>query len=438
MFYSFMELTDVTLMNEQGSLKMRSWGRLLILFMVAALMLAACQGTEPADTPVATESEPVDEAQEPTDSPPATEEEPSAASPVTIGLVTDLSGRFITFGKDIEAATNLAVAAVNEAGGINGSPLQVEIVDTGGEPEQAVVALRELADSGVFAISGPLSSGEAEVAFAQVAQLQVPVVTGTANKEGITELGGGWAFRNTATNTALYTVAMPAWSAAYGVETAVLVYDEAEPVSAAAAQFAVPGVAANVGLQIVNQDAPITFARGQTDFATTVQRIMETEADGLIIISAPAEAGLIARELIRQGETRPVLGHPAQNSNSFFEQAGAELNDWVLPSIFDPGSTDEDTVAYMAAMAAADLEPPTVPEAANYYDIILMLAQVMNEAGINGDTPAAEARTAIQAGLLALTDFNGVAGDISFSGSVDAAKTVYVSVVKNGQVEPLQ
>lgn len=402
-------------------------------------MLVACGGggEEPAATAVATESQESADTPE-GETPPAEPTTEEDGSPVTIGLVTDLSGRFITFGKDIEAATNLAVAAVNEAGGINGSPLQVEIVDTGGEPEQAVVALRDLADMGVFAISGPLSSGEAEVVFAQVAQLQVPIITGTANKEGITELGESWAFRNTATNTALYLVAMPAWAEAYGVETAVLVYDEVEPVSAAAAQFAIPGVAANVGLDIVNKDEPITFARGQTDFATTVQRIKESEADGLIIVSAPAEAGLIARELIRQGETRPVLGHPAQNSNSFFEQAGEELNDWVLPSIFNPGSTDEDTVAYMEAMAAADPEPPTVPEAANYYDIILMLAQVMNEAGINGDTPPEEARAAIQEGLLALTNFNGVAGEISFGGNVDAEKTVYVNVVKNGQVEPLR
>jgi ABC-type branched-subunit amino acid transport system substrate-binding protein len=421
-------------------LEMNWFKRSLVLLLLVSCVLAACTGGQQADTPAPTQAPdtPLAAEEQPTDSPPAAEELQSSDTPVTIGLVTDLSGRFITFGKDIEVATNLAVEAVNAAGGVNGSPLQVEIVDTGGEPEQAVIALRELGDMGVFAISGPLSSGEAEVVFAQVGQLQIPIITGTANKEGITELGEGWAFRNTATNTALYTVAMPAWASAYDVETAVLVYDEAEPVSAAAAQFSIPGVAASTGLEIVNIDEAITFARGQTDFATTVQRIMETEADGLIIISAPAEAGLIARELLRQGETRPVLGHPAQNSNSFFEQAGDELNDWVLPSIFNPGSTDADAVAYMEAMAAADPEPPTVPEAANYYDAVLLLAQVMNEAGINGDSSPDEARAAIQAGLLALTTFDGVAGEISFNGSADATKTVYVNVVKNGQVEPLQ
>lgn len=386
---------------------MRNVQKFFVLFIVLLLTLVAC-------SPAAGET------------------------PVVIGLVTDLSGRFVSFGKDIEVATNLAVEAVNEAGGINGSMLEVNIVDTGGEPDQAVVGLRELVDSGVFAISGPLSSGEAEVVFAQAAQLQIPIVTGTANKEGITQLGEGWAFRNTATNTTLYTVAMPAWADEYGIETAVLIFDEAEPVSAAAAKFSIPGVAPNVGIQIVNADTPITFARGQTDFATTVQRIMDTEADGLIIMSAPAEAGLIARELARQGETRPVIGHPAQNSNTFFEQGGEGINNWVLPSIFDPGSGDADSLAYMEAMAAADPEPPTVPEAANYYDTILLLAQVMRDAGIDSTTDPAEARTAIQEGLLALTDFDGVAGQITFGGNADADKTVYVNVVRNGVVEPLR
>jgi branched-chain amino acid transport system substrate-binding protein len=358
-------------------------------------------------------------------------------SPVVIGLITDLSGRFVSFGKDIELATNLAVDAVNEAGGINGSMLEVKIIDTGGEPDQAVVGLRELVDDGAFAISGPLSSGEAEVLFAQAAQLQIPLITGTANKEGITQLGEGWAFRNTATNTDLYLEAMPVWGGEYGVETAVLIFDEAEPVSAAAAQFSIPGVAPNVGIEIVNADSPITFTRGQTDFSTTVQRIMEIEADGLIIMSAPGEAGLIARELARQGETRPVIGHPAQNSNTFFEQGGEGINNWVLPSIFDPGSGEADTLAYIEAMTA-DPEPPTVPEAANYYDTILLLAQVMEEAGIDGNTDPTEARAAVQQGLLALENYDGVAGNITFGGNTDAAKTVYVNVVLSGEIQPLR
>lgn len=408
--------------------------RLMSYFLMLILLaLVACGGQQP--TPAATTA--ADE--EPAATIASEQSETTAdAPPIQIGLITDLTGPFITFGKDIEVATNYAVEQVNANGGINGSMLEVVLFDSGGQPEQAVVGLRELVNQGVFAISGPLSSGEAEVAFAQVAQLEIPTITGTANKEGITELGGGWAFRNTATNTALYTEAMPVWAEAYGIETAVLIYDEAEPVTSAAALFAIPAVAQQVGIEIVNADAPITFARGQTDFSTTVQRIMETEADGLIIMSVPTEAGLIARELVRQGETRPVIGHPAQYSNTFFTSGGSDINEWVLPIIFNPASTDADTAAYVATMNERDQEPPTVPEASNYYDNIMMLAQVMRDAGIDGNTAAAEARALIRDGLLALSDYDGVAGQTTFGGSGDADKSVYVTVIRAGAVELLR
>lgn len=405
--------------------------RAAILMTVLAMILAACGGggggadetALPADDQTATSGE--------------TEDGQATGEPIPIGLVTDLSGRFVTFGRDIELATQLAVEKVNDEGGVNGSPLELTVEDTGGEPEAAVSATRNLADEGAFAISGPLSSGEAEVVFAQLPQLQIPLITGTANKEGIADLGEGWALRNTATNTALYQEAMPAWAEEFDVQTAVLVFDESEPVSAAAAQTAVPAVAQEVGVEIVNADSPITFTRGQTDFATLIQRISEREADGLIIMSAPEEAGLIARELARQDETRPVLGHPAQGTPAFFERGGDQINNWVLPLIFNRADPDEQTQQYLDTINERDEEPPAVAEAGNYYDNILMLAQVMRDAGIDGSSSADEARQAIKDGLLALEGFEGVTGTTSFAGSPDAEKTVWVHVVNNGQLELL-
>jgi branched-chain amino acid transport system substrate-binding protein len=416
---------------------------ILLLGVVLALVGTACgdaddTGTTTADTTATTVSGDTTTATTAPTAATTTAAPEEEKPPIVVGLITDVSGRFVSFGKDIEAATNLSVDKVNADGGINGSMLQVTLIDTGGEPDQAVLAYRQLADDGAFAVSGPLSSGEGEVLFAQAPTVALPVITGTANKEGITDLGQGWAFRNTATNTALFTEAMPQWATAYGVETAVLVFDEEEPVTAAAAMFAIPGVAEAVGINIVNADAPITFTRGQTDFSTTVQRIADTEADGLIIMSAPAEAGLIARELARQGETRPVLGHPAQGGSTFFEQGGDEINDWVLPSIFNPASDNPLTQEYLTGIAELDAEPPTVPEAANYYDNILMLAEVFRAAGIDGNSTPDDARAAVQEGLLALCGFQGVAGEICFLPNGDADKTVYVNVVIGGELQPLE
>jgi ABC-type branched-subunit amino acid transport system substrate-binding protein len=155
-------------------------------------------------------------------------------------------------------------------------------------------------------------------------------------------------------------------------------------------------------------------------------------------MSTYVEAGLLVRELVRQGEGRPVLGHPSHYSSGFLVQGGEQINNWVIPTIFDTASTDADALDYMAMMAEADEEPPTAPEAANHYDIILMLAQVMRAAGIDGGTPPEQARLAIRDGLLDLAGFDGVAGETSFAGQHDAAKEVYVKVVVEGEVRPLE
>jgi branched-chain amino acid transport system substrate-binding protein len=404
---------------------------LVILVMAVALIAAACGDDDVAETTTTTATTTTQPGTEPT------EPTPEPKPPIVIGLITDLSGRFVSFGRDIDLATGFAVDKINAEGGINGSMLELRIEDTGGEPEHAVVSYRDLAEAGVFAISGPLSSGEADVLFTQAAQIGVPVMTGTANLEGITTPSMGWAFQNQATNTALYLEAMPAWAAAYGISTALLVFDEQEPVTAAAARFAIPAVAEQLGIQIVNVDDPITFTRGQTDFSTTVLRMRETQADGVILMSAPAEAGLLARELARQGETRPILGHPAQGGADFFAQGGSDINDWVIPGIFDPTLDHPLTVEYVATVLPADPAPPTVSEAANYYDNILMFAEVMRAAGIDGTWDAQDARAAIREGLLGLADFRGAAGLTTFLPDGASVKSVYIDVVINGERQRL-
>jgi branched-chain amino acid transport system substrate-binding protein len=355
---------------------------------------------------------------------------------IPIGVVTDLSGPFVSVGKDVENAVGLAVEEVNAGGGIDGAKLDVTVVDTGARPPQAVTGYRSLVDDGAFAALGPMTSGEAKVLFKQTASLKLPLITGTANEEGLTELGDNWAFRNTATNTELYEVALPAWQKAYSIASAALVFDEEQPTATAAAA-AVRGVAAKAGVEIVDAGHPITFSTGETDFSSVVQRIKDARADGLIILTAPTEGGLLARELARQGEKRPVLGNPPQAGASFFEGGGEAIDDWVLPSIFDPARDSPKTKRYVQAMAERDKEPPTIPEAANYYDGVLLLAAAIKQAHVTPDTPPAQARERIRDALLHVS-IEGAAGRIAFDGGPDARKPVVVKVVRGGKLEALE
>lgn len=348
--------------------------------------------------------------------------------PIKIGLVTDLSGRFVSVGKDLEAATKQAVEQANAQ---PGPKLELEVVDSGGEPAQAVVAYRQLRDNGAAAVIGPLSSPEAEVVFQQAKGLRVPVISGTANKDGITEGGGGWAFINTATNGELYANTLPKWQAATKVKSAVVVYDSQEPVSTAAATAILPAVTKKTGLTLAGK--PLTFTRGQTDFSTLVKRIRDADADGLVVLSAPTEGGLIAKELGRQGEDRPVLGAPSQASASFFAGGGSAIDNWTLPSVFPAEPDREEAKAYIEKLRQSRSEEVIIPEAANYFDTVLLLAKVVRDGKVKG-SDAMGAREAIRTGLTAIEGFEGVAGTTSFAGETDAQKTLYVNVVRDGKL----
>jgi ABC-type branched-subunit amino acid transport system substrate-binding protein len=137
---------------------MRNKPKWLALFLALGLVLAACGGGEGGDTTTsaAAEEEPTTTAaaeEEPTTT--AAAEEPAAeittdvgvdleASTITIGLLSDLSGPFSPLVQVINAGHDLYWASVNEAGGINGLNVQLEVRDTAYVVDQHVQLYEEL------------------------------------------------------------------------------------------------------------------------------------------------------------------------------------------------------------------------------------------------------------------------------------------------------
>jgi ABC-type branched-subunit amino acid transport system substrate-binding protein len=99
----------------------------------------------------------------------------------TIGVVLPLSGRFASFGE--ESLQGVLVAAGVYGGDPDGPRVQVLIRDSGGRPEQAARAVRELAEAGAVAIVGPILRGESEAAAEAAEAAGVPLLVLTAHEE---------------------------------------------------------------------------------------------------------------------------------------------------------------------------------------------------------------------------------------------------------------
>ena len=133
-------------------------------------------------------------------SPTTTQAPPSTAPParaglsidgvVTLGAVLPLTGDLAQFGPAMQAAVELAVDEVNDAGGLLGKQVVLAIEDSQSTPEGAATALTTLIDaSKVDAIVGPASSIElvpalVEQAVAAERVLCTPTATSPRIEDG--------------------------------------------------------------------------------------------------------------------------------------------------------------------------------------------------------------------------------------------------------------
>ncbi|MET7439042.1 ABC transporter substrate-binding protein [Streptomyces sp. NPDC004082] len=119
-----------------------------------------------------------------------------AASSVRLGVLVPLSRPgWSEAGRHLLAGLQLAVAEVNEAGGIAGRPLELEVRDTAADPQKAAAAVDALAESGVVALAGEYHSVVARSVAARADLLGLPFLCSSAVLDALTDQPTEWVAR---------------------------------------------------------------------------------------------------------------------------------------------------------------------------------------------------------------------------------------------------
>ena len=107
-----------------------------------------------------------------------------------IGCILPLTGKYESIGHQALAGIEFALATFSRQAGVHS--VKILIKDSASDPALAQQAVKELADSQVSAIIGPIITAESAATVAQ--ELRVPIVTMT-QKPDITDIGD-YVFRN--------------------------------------------------------------------------------------------------------------------------------------------------------------------------------------------------------------------------------------------------
>lgn len=353
---------------------------------------------------------------------------------IKIGLITPLTGGAAGYGARQKVAAHLAVEDVNRAGHINGSPLELVMVDDAANPGDDLALVRRLASSdGVPAIVGPLTNASFETAAPLANELEVPLVTASATQPGIAGRNRPWVFSFSVPDSAIIGKAIQGYKKLHpNIRRMVITGTTREMASEDLVKNVYPTALKNAGLEVIGT---VPFEPGTTDFSAVVARIKGLDPQGIALSSATPEAVSIAKEFQRQGVKAPVLASQQNWAGPEIVLAPQVIEGWVVGGAFDEETQDPRGKAYLerfVSMAEADpaVGMPAYPGLwTQTYDTITAIAEVMRNAQVNPEMELRKARQAIQEGIHSIKGFKGITGDISVlpNGEIAVAPSAFVA-----------
>jgi branched-chain amino acid transport system substrate-binding protein len=304
-----------------------------------------------------------------------------SGDPVKVALIVPLTGASAKTAEQMQNAAELAVEEVNEDGGIDGRPLELQVYDDELKPENAArEAQRAITRDGAVAIVGAQSSGEALAIREVVERAEVPFITSSATVEAITE-DAEYTYRIAPLLTD-YANGVVDIGKALGLEKPAVVHDSGGAGILLKDLFIARAKEAGVTLA----GTPIEYPLNGTDMSAQVAAAAQQNPDGVLIGgSAGGDHGLVAKTMVEQGLDVPLVGFSpilVDDAVAIGGEAYAQL-----PSVYSLQNLDQNKPefkefkeAYTTEYGEADLtEHP-----AQTYDAIMILAAALEKTGGEG------------------------------------------------------
>jgi branched-chain amino acid transport system substrate-binding protein len=315
----------------------------------------------------------------------------------------------------------MAVADVNKAGGVNGSPVELVIDDDQGRPDQAVLLFRRHVSDGVVASMGPISGTSWETVAPLANQMKAPVLNFTALKPGISQKP--YALRLHPPDDMMVPEGVAEFVKKFPNVKKIVVAGDLKEASGASGIKEFQKSAAAHGLQILDT---VGFDTRTTDFSPTVIKIRGLAPEAIFVSAFPPNVLALLKGLDTQGLPVPVLVNALVWPGNFPQtvSAGAKNVYTIGFATNEPAPAikgHDDFVARYATLSGETTslaKPANVANASIAYDAAMMLIGIMREKKIDGTTDVQTARAEITTALNGLKSWHGL-NDITIKDSGD-------------------
>lgn len=340
-----------------------------------------------------------------------------------VGAIFSITGDASNLGVPEKNTVEMVVDQINDAGGINGHPLEVIIWNDETSPEKAVtMAIRLIEQDEVLAIIGPTTSGSSLGILDTITTAEIPLVSCAANI-GIVEPVGEryWIFKTPQTDkeaiAEIYTylasmdisdIAIITSTSGFGATGRGILIDDAD----------------DYGITIVDDQ---TFSAGDTSTQSQLTHIGGTDAEAVVCWDTDKGSAIVALDMQTLQMDIPLFCSHGIANRAFIDAAGDAANGVIFPAgklIIADDIPADDPQKEVLTQYRDDYEAIYGNGTINTFgghawDALQMVVMALEELAVpepyESADSLADARADIRDSIEEITDFIGISGIFDMS-----------------------
>jgi len=346
---------------------------------------------------------------------------------IKIGGIGPVTGGAAVYGQAVKDGAELAVAEINEAGGINGCQVEFDFQDDEHDAEKAVNAYNTLKDWGMQALLGTVTSAPC-VAVGEVAQADNMFLL-TPSGTAVECVQYDNAFR-VCFSDPMQGLESAKYIGENGLAKKVAAIYDSSDVYSTGIYEAFAKEAKNQGLEIVAAEQ--FTSESKTDFSVQLQKAKDAGAELVFLPFYYTEASLVLKQAAGMNYSPIFFGCDGMDGILGVEGFDANLaNNLLFLSPFTPTSTDETIQKFVKDFQDKYGHTPN-QFAADAYDGIYAIKAAMEKADVKADMDPSEVCDALKSAMVEITIDGVTAKGLTWEASGEPSKEPMVVKIANG------
>lgn len=246
--------------------------------------------------------------------------------PYKIGAVVDISGNSSSLGVPERDTLLMLAEKLNAAGGINGHPVELTILDNKSDETEAVLAVKKLIDKDVLVVLGCSASGTSMAMINAVQNAKVPMISMAAASSIVEPVKDRqWVYK-TAQSDIVTVKKIIGYLKAKGLTKVAFLYMNNAYGDGGKVAFA--AAAKESGIEVVTVEK---FEASDKDMTPQLTKVKASGAQAAVVWAIPPSASIITKNFKDLGLSIPLIHSHGVGNQKFIELAQGAADGVVLP-----------------------------------------------------------------------------------------------------------